>query len=81
MGMPNTLVITLTLSCLEGEVDGLRSTGCAISEGSDGDGIHSQCLKPRQNSMCVRSTSVFHSRSKCPIMPVDSVHQGPQVRC
>ena len=79
--MPNALAITLTLSCLEGEVDGLRSTRWAISEGSDGDCMHSQCLKPRQNSMCVRSTSVFQSRSKCPIMPVNSVHQGPQVRC
>ena len=35
----------LTLSCVEGEVDGLLCAQCAVSEGSDGHCILSHCLQ------------------------------------
>ena len=66
---------TLTLSCAEGEVDGLLCTQCAVSEGSDGHCILSHCLQTCQGPTCV--CCVSHCR--CPIQPVNAVHEGPHV--
>ena len=65
----------LTLGCVEGEVDGLLCTQCAVSEGSDGHCILSHCLQTWQGPTCVCCVSYC----RCPIQPVNVVHEGPHV--
>ena len=67
--------LSLTLGCAESEVDGLLCTQCAVSEGSDGHCILSHCLQTCQGPTCV--CCVSHCR--CPIQPVNAVHEGPHV--
>ena len=66
---------SLTLFCVKSKVDRLLCTHCAVSEGSDGHCILSHCLQTWQGPTCVCCVS----HCKCPILPVNEVHEGPHV--